>query len=121
MRAIILILAVLIGVLPAGAEVYQVASGAIRTLQWSAPSPNPASYDYYFLQMEDGRVYGRGQVPGAVTTIRFRTPGTYSLWVRACNIVDGARQCGEWAQSTDPSFGEVNSIPAPWLIKVVNP
>jgi hypothetical protein len=108
----------LLDTLPAAAEVYQAKSGAIKSLSWEAPAGGADSFEYYFLQMENAGIYGRGQVPAPVTTIRFRTPGTYSLWVRACNGADAARVCGSWAQSTDPAFGTVNGAPAPWLIKV---
>jgi|GEM_PF-4943632 len=101
-------------------EVYQISSGGIKGLTWEPqPGDSPDSYNYYFLQMESGNIFGRGAVGVPTTTIRFRTIGTYSLWVQACKTIDGVKQCGPWSQSTDPAFGFVNGNQAPWLIRVV--
>lgn len=103
-------------VVSAHSAVYPLRSGGIKVVSWQAPAGDVAGYEYYFLQMESGRIYGRGEIAAPSTTVRFRTLGTYALWVRARS---SAGDWGPWAQSTDPAFGSVNGEPAPWLIRVI--
>lgn len=117
---VVLVAALTICAIKGYCEVYTLSSGGTKSISWEAPAgETPDSYNYYFLQMESGRIFGRGAVGVPSTIIRFRTIGTYSLWVQACRGAVGAQQCGGWAQSTDPAFGFVNGVQAPWLIRVV--
>jgi hypothetical protein len=117
--AIIVMAVSLAVIISSHAAIYPVQSGTIKTLNWSPPATGPVDgYEYYFLRMDSGRIFGRGEITAPTTTVRFVTQGTYALWVRSYKLVDGVKQWGPWAQSTDPAFGWVNGSPAPWLIKV---
>jgi hypothetical protein len=120
MKKIIIALIVLFVAFEADARIYQFTSGEIKDIRWDAPTTGPVTgYEYYFLKIEDGRVYGRGEIAVNRIMVRFRTPGTFALWVRPYTIgYNGARTWGAWAQSTDPAFGQVSGQPGPWLIKV---
>ena len=116
--AVLIMAMALVVIVTAHSMVYPTQSGSIKVVSWSPPAGQNDGYEYYFLQMDSGRIFGRGEITGATTTVRFRTLGTYALWVRSYRMVDGVKQFGPWAQSTDPAFGWVNGSPAPWLIRV---
>lgn len=119
MRLVLAITSMLVSlaiIVSAHSTVYPLRSGGIKVVSWQAPAGDVAGYEYYFLQMESGRIFGRGEIAAPSTTVRFRTLGTYALWVRARS---SSGEWGPWAQSTDPAFGYVNGEASPWLIRVI--